>query len=273
MKTSSLVTSNEWLKIATQRLLTSGIDSASLDALLILCFCLKLPKVEILSNPNRKLTVTTLNRASKLLEKRKLNYPIAYITKKIEFYNRVFNVDSRVLIPRPESESFINLLKTSRLSNLKFLTDVGCGSGILGLTAKLEFPQLDVELLDISKGALKVANINQNELDVQARIRLSNLLDNSDYKFDIILANLPYIPTDMSISASAKFEPKIAIFASTDGLIYYRNLTDQLRRADKKPKYILIECLEEQIESVTKMFDDISYKLVRSESLVHEFCR
>jgi release factor glutamine methyltransferase len=271
MNTSSLVTNNEWLKRATQKLIVAGIDSAQLDCLIILCFCLRLSKIEVLSNPNKILTKTNLKLANKLLSKRQLNYPISYIIKQVEFYNRTFFVDSRVLTPRPESESFINLLKLSEISNLKYITDVGCGSGILGITTKLEWPHLNIELLDKSKNALKVAEINLSRFNIQAYPKLSNLLSDSNNNFDIILANLPYIPNNMYVNKAASFEPKMAIFAPTDGLYFYRLLIKQLRNADKKPIYILVECLENQIGLLTQLFSELSYKLIRSEGLVHQF--
>ncbi|HEY5267522.1 MAG TPA: HemK family protein methyltransferase [Candidatus Saccharimonadales bacterium] len=271
MKTNSLVTSNEWLKTATQKLIVAGIDSAQLDSLILLEFCLKFSRIKILSNPNRPLSKTNLSQANKLLSKRLLNIPIAYITKQIEFYERSFFIDSRVLVPRPESESFINLLKSCNLFNLKYLTDVGCGSGILGITAKLEFPQLNIELLDKSKNAIKVTNINLDLLSIRADVEVSNLLDNSNHKSDIILANLPYIPKDMTVNKAAGFEPKMAIFASANGLYFYQQLIRQLKNEDKKPKYILIECLDNQTEEIAKLFRGISYKLIRSEGLVHQF--
>jgi release factor glutamine methyltransferase len=271
MKINSLVTNNEWLKCATKKLLAAGIDSAQLDSLILLCFCRNLTKLEILSSPNQIVPRDDLYRADKFLAKRLLNYPVAYITKQVEFYGRTFYVDSRVLIPRPESESFINLLKSTDISGLRYLTDVGCGSGILGITAKLEFPNLNVELLDKSTSALKVANINKNNLLCKADIKLSNVLSESSHNFDIILANLPYVPIDMNINEPAKFEPKMAIFAPTNGLYFYELLVDQISGINKRPKYILIECLENQIELVTKLLNKISYKLERSDGLVHQF--
>src|SRR5665213_1193623 len=131
MNTNLLVTNKGWLSYATQKLKVAGIDSADLDALIILCFCLKLTKIEVLSSPNNQLSKNQIRLTDKLLALRALNYPITYITRNIEFYNRSFYIDHRVLSPRPESESFINLLKTEKISNLKYLTDLGCGSGVI----------------------------------------------------------------------------------------------------------------------------------------------
>ncbi len=273
MRTNLLTTNSEWLKNATQKLTVAGVESASIDSLIILCFSLSLPKLEILTNPNKILTRKELKLANKLLTKRLEHYPISYLTKQVEFYNRTFYIDRRVLSPRPESESFINLLKLSDISNLKYLTDVGCGSGVLGITSKLEFPHLNIELLDNSKNALKVTGINVDKFQISSKIKLSNLIGNSDYKFDIILANLPYIPYTTTINRAASFEPKMSIFAPDNGLHFYKALARQLVVKKKNPKYIFIECLDNQITELTKLFSNNSYKLTMSEGLVHRFSR
>lgn len=271
MNTSLSPTNKGWLGYATKKLKVAGIDSASLDAIIILCFCLKLTKINVLSNPYNKLSKNQLKLAEKLLDLREKNYPIAYITNKIEFYNRSFYVDKRVLIPRPESESFINLLKSENISNLQHLTDLGCGSGILGITANLEFPHINIELLDKSRYALKVTNINLSNFKIQAEVKLSNLLSSSNHKFDIILANLPYVPENMTVSEAILFEPKLAVFAGTDGLNLYKKMIAQLKKSNHKPKFILIECLNHQKPILKDLFNEISYKPIKSEGLVHMF--
>ncbi|HUY53083.1 MAG TPA: HemK/PrmC family methyltransferase [Candidatus Dormibacteraeota bacterium] len=273
MKTSLLITNNEWLKDATRKLIIAGIKSAPLDSLIILSFCLKVSKIEILTNPTRTIPNKKIKLVNRFLAKRLEHYPISYLIKQVEFYGRTFYIDSRVLSPRPESEAFINILKLSDISNLRYLTDVGCGSGILGITSKLEFPHLDIEFLDNSRNALKVASLNIDNFKIESIIRLSDIINDSDYKFDIILANLPYIPYSTIINKAAGHEPKMAIFAHDNGLYFYKILIKQLTVAKKSPKHILIECLESQIVPLTKLFNNISYKLTASDGLVHRFSK
>jgi release factor glutamine methyltransferase len=271
MNTSLSVTNKEWLSHATRVLKGANISSPELDAIILLCFCLKIKKIELLSNPSTILTKTNLSLADKLLNKRKLGYPVAYLTKTVEFYNHSFFVDTRVLIPRPESESFINLLKTENISKLKYLTDLGCGSGILGIVSKIIFPNLEVELLDKSKSALDVVKINLSSVGIDANIILSDLLTLSNNNFDIILANLPYVPENMSVNKAASFEPKMAIFAKNDGLFYYKELLKQLSAKPTKPSLILIECLNKQLSELTNLFNGLGYELTKSEGLVHMY--
>ena len=96
MNTNLSVTNKSWLSYATQKLKAAGIDSAVLDAIIILCFCLKLKKIDVLSNPSNKLTKNQVKLADKLLKLRVSNYPIGYITQNIEFYNRSFYIDNHL---------------------------------------------------------------------------------------------------------------------------------------------------------------------------------
>ena len=271
MNTNLLTTNKNWLSYATKKLNAAKINSSSLDAVIILSFCLGVTKIEVLSNPQKVLTEKELRHAENLLDKRLLNYPIAYITKSIEFYNHSFYVDSRVLIPRPESESFINLLKAVNIADLKYLTDLGCGSGVLGISAKLQFPHLKIELLDKSKSALNVADINLIKFGLKSHSKLSNLLSSSNNKFDIIIANLPYVPQKMVVSRAVLFEPKMAVFAENDGLYFYNKMLKQLNDINHRPKYILVECLSQQVSTLTKLLNKLHYKQIRSEGLVHMF--
>jgi len=271
MNTASLITSKEWLGLATKKLSLVGISTPELDAVLLLCFSLNVTKIELLSKPNIMLSKNKLNLANKLLQQRELGYPIAYLTKKIEFYGHTFFVDNRVLIPRPESESFINILRAIDISKMKYLTDLGCGSGVLGITAKIEFPFLRVSLLDKSKRALNVTKINLKSSGVDAKVILSDLFSFYEDSPDIILANLPYVPKYMSVNKSASFEPKMAIFAENDGIFYYRKMLDQMKKKAISPKFILIECLDKQIEFIVKLFNRSGYFLIQSDGLVHLF--
>lgn len=273
MKTNLLITNRSWLSTASTELKKNGIRSSQLDALILLSYVTSSSKAEIFANPNKVISEPMHKRLCELLKLRAVSHPMAYITKEIEFYGRTFFVDKRTLVPRPESESFINILKLSKLDGIHYLTDLGCGSGNLGITIKLEFPSLQIELLDNYKGALEVAKINLNKYKISSEPIKSNFLSNSNKKYDIIVANLPYIPIDMPINSSAKFEPKNAIYSGEDGLHHYRLLAHQIKEIGTYPKYLLIECLQVQLEDVAKIFSSIGYSLSRSENLVHQLVR
>jgi release factor glutamine methyltransferase len=271
MNTNLSITNKSWLSTASKRLVKSDIESAKLDALIILSKSSSSTKLNIISNPNHQLTSRQLKTADRLLNKRLKGIPIAYLTNCVEFYGYNFYVNDFVLIPRPESESFINLLKKIDIKSLSNLADVGSGSGVLGITAKLVFPHLSVELLDKSKATLKISKINSNQHKTKVSIKQSNLLSKSSKNIDIILANLPYVPTTTKLNLSATFEPKEAIFSGLDGLDLYKRLIPKISELINKPQFILIECLDNQIIEISKLFKTISYEPKISEGLVHVF--
>ena len=175
------MTYGEWLNIASKEFAAIGIESARLDSLMLLEFVTNTNRAYILANPENPLQGQSLQRLNKLLERRKNREPIAYIIGKKEFYGRQFIVNKKVLVPRPESEDFINLLKDilcnktsfSEVRNLekKRLIDVGTGSGCLAITAKLEFPDIEVFGSDKSESALSVANSNSKNLDAEVTFK------------------------------------------------------------------------------------------------------
>ncbi|MBD3250168.1 MAG: HemK family protein methyltransferase [Candidatus Pacebacteria bacterium] len=192
--------------------------------------------------------------------------PVEYIVGIAEFMNYQFKVNSKVLIPRIESEKLIKLA----LSEIKFkledthsvtVADIGTGSGVLGLTLLLELnkdydlSQFDIELTlsDISKEALTAAQDNYQRLFnpqlkkiTKVTFLQSDLLRNydQDKEFDLILANLPYIPTEEldDLDCSVKdYEPVLALDGGEDGLVLVRKLITQLDSRLKKDGVILLE--------------------------------
>ena len=166
--------------------------------------------------------------ASARLSLRLDRVPVAYIIGHKEFYGHQFYVTTATLIPRPESETLIELLKKAVPQNVSLLdetirlVDVGTGSGALGVTAKLLFPELNVTLLDISRHALKIAEKNAKSLGAECAIVQSNLLAAYPFTATIIIANLPYVDPEWERSPETDHEPSEALFAANHGkaLIY-----------------------------------------------------
>lgn len=216
---------NEWLQRATAQLTGLGIPSARLDAELILAHTLRVPRTHLHAHPDGTITDRQEEIANARLALRLDRVPVAYIIGHKEFYGRRFRVTNATLIPRPESEVLLELLRQAIPSPHRLLTsdplrlvDVGTGSGCLGITAKLLFPQLDVTLVDNSRHALKVAQQNSAEHDAEVTILHSDLLASYVFTADIIIANLPYVDTDWERSPETNHEPASALFASKNGL-------------------------------------------------------
>ena len=208
-----------------------------LAAEVLLAFVLKQSKEYLIIHSKDEL-LSNVEADFRILFKKFLNgEPIAYLIGNKEFFGMNFYVDRRVLIPRPETEllvekvlDFSNQLRLGR--SLKIL-DVGTGSGCIALSLAKNLVEAQVVGVDISVDALEVANINAKNHDLFERVefKVSNLLENLDESFDIIVANLPYIGEKRFNFVSKEaydYEPHVALFGGDDGLYLYKSLFQQL---------------------------------------------
>lgn len=233
----------DWLKSSVNLLKVSNIPSPYLDAELILMHTLKCNRTFLHANNDIALSNEELKIATSLLERRINREPIAYLVGQKEFYSRNFLVTKDTLIPRPESEQIIEFLKSLNLSNITNpkLADVGTGSGCLGITAKLERPELDVTLIDISSKALEVSRQNIQQFNAKATIIKNDLLNNIKLSFDIIIANLPYVNKKWERSPETSHEPGIALFAEDNGMELIKKLFSQCTTRLNQDGYLIIE--------------------------------
>lgn len=241
------ITISQWLKEATLTLLSADIHSARLDALILLEDELQKERSWILAHEDTLVEVDRLKVLNQKIAHRQQRIPLAYIRGFVEFYGRQFYVTPDVLIPRPETEEMIELLKALPIvptpeSGPSTLVDVGSGSGCIGITAKLELPQLDVHLVDIDESTLRVAQENGRRHDVKIQYRQDNLLLNSSGNaYSIITANLPYVARGFEISKDAEAEPDIALFAEDEGYMLIEQLLPQAAQSLLPEGYLLLE--------------------------------
>jgi release factor glutamine methyltransferase len=261
----------DWLTKFTQQLEKAGIGSARLDCLILLEDVMKKDRAWILANPDHKLSNTQLKRLESRIRKRSTHLPLAYIRGHTEFYGRKFLVNRYTLEPRPESETMIELLLKLPISTKVKIADVGTGSGALGITAALEFNNPNVDLYDIDASALAVARHNLALHELHLHTRKSHLLRRHIRTYDIILANLPYVPNHYRINEAAAMEPKIAIFGGKDGLDIYRGFFAQLHRFSWKPKYVLTEALPTQHSDLVEIAQSHGFELVKSADFIQVF--
>lgn len=141
------------------------------------------------------------------------------------------------------------------------LLDIGTGTGCLGITAKLEFPNLDVILTDISQKALNVAKFNAKALKSPVKTLKSDLLDEINSKVDIIIANLPYVDKSWEVSPEVKFEPDQALYANDDGQELIKKLIIQSENRLNNNGYLILETDPRQHNSLTKYAIKHNFKL------------
>jgi HemK-like putative methylase len=150
-------------------------------------------------------------------------------------------------------------------------TEISTGSGALGITAALELHIRNVDLYDIDASALSVARHNQALHELHLHTRKTDLLRHYLRPYDVILANLPYIPDHYQINQAAAMEPKIAIFGGKDGLEIYRRFFAQLHRFHWKPEYILCESLPPQHKDLDEIAQKYGFKLYKSDGFIQVF--
>ncbi len=260
---------NDWLLAATAQLLTVGIPSARLDAEIILAHTLRKGRTYLHAHAADEIELRDQEIADARLQLRLERVPIAYIIGHKEFYGRRFNVTTATLIPRPESEVMIELLgaivpkNKPLLNNMTWrLIDVGTGSGCLGITAKLEFPELEVTLADISVYALKVAADNAAKLHSDVQCIHSDLLLNYPLQPHIILANLPYVDSSWRRSPETNYEPAIALFAVDEGRALINKLINQTETSLLPNGYLLLEADPSQHNAIINYAKKHNLKLI-----------
>lgn len=219
-----------WLKQARQRLAAS--DQPALDAQLLLSHALQKPRPWLLAHPNQQLTPEQRSQLDALLERYVSGEALPYILGHWEFFGHDFAVSPAVLIPRPETELMVeqalHWLKSRPGSRV---IDVGTGSGCIAVSLACSIPELQIIASDLSSAALKVARHNARRHQVENRIHLvqANLLSAFKGKFDLVCANLPYIPTETLAGLDvARREPLLALDGGPDGLQCLRPLLQQL---------------------------------------------
>lgn len=268
-------TVGEWLLSANALLTRVGIGTAHLDAVVLLEDCIKHDRAWILAHTEQPLTDEQLARLTEQLNRRAQHEPLSYIRNKTEFYGREFYIDHRVLEPRPESETMIDMLKSLHLPRDVVIIDVGTGSGALAITARLEVRYADVMATDVDGEALKVAEQNCGKHSCDVQFLKGNLLKpfylHYHPKHSVLLANLPYVPDSFQINPAAMREPQTAIFGGPDGLDLYRQLFEQIDPLAYKPLYILTESMPPQHELLRSIAAQHNYHQFAHDDFIQVF--
>jgi len=230
------VTIGEALRDAAVRLEPVG-GSGRLDAVFLLAHAGGVSRAEMLAHRERELAAEIVARFEELVERRAQGEPLAYVTGEAGFYGRMFGVDERVLVPRPETELAIewavrHLRAIGRENGSA--ADIGTGSGAVAVTLAAELPELNVYASDVSQDALAVARRNAARNDVFQHVTFVHgdlaepLLAYAP--FDCVVANLPYVPSAECAGAPdpVSFEPLLARDGGADGLALYRRLVRDL---------------------------------------------
>lgn len=220
----------EW---TTGRFAQAGFDSARLEAQVLLAHVLECDRVALYMQYDKPLGEPELAAYRALIRRRLAGEPVAYLTGRQEFWSLPFEVDQRVLIPRHDSETMIEIVRDNTQSDAALcLADICTGSGALAITLLRERANATAVATDNSDDALAVARHNAEANGVLERIELrcGDMLAAlaADERFDVIVSNPPYIPSgDIDgLSAEVRHEPRAALDGGADGLDFVRTLIE-----------------------------------------------
>jgi release factor glutamine methyltransferase len=196
-------------------------DSARLDAELLLCRCIDMPRSYLFAHPEDTLDEGALERLERLLERRLSREPMAYITGFREFWSLELIVSPATLVPRPETELLVDLaLRQIPRDAHRQVLDLGTGSGAIAVAIASDRPLCEVTAVDRSAAALNVARENVRKLNLGNVTCVEGdwVQPVSDRQFNIIVSNPPYVRADDAALATLASEPIAALVAGVDGL-------------------------------------------------------
>lgn len=222
------MTIGEWLRHAKDALAESGCPDPQIDSRWIAEDTLGLSRSEMHFETERSLSPEEHERLEALLQRRVQGEPVQYLLHSACFMGLNFYVDSRVLIPRQDTETLAEaVIVALRQREKPRMLDLCAGSGAIGLSVKTLVPDADVTLTDCSRDALEVVRENARRLGVDVEIRHGDLFRAVWHqKFDLIASNPPYIPTgDLPLlQREVQREPQLALDGGDDGLEFYRRI-------------------------------------------------
>lgn len=181
--------------------------------------------------------------------------PVQYVVGNVDFYGNIIDVNENVLIPRFETERLVELTieKIKKMNKKVTILDIGTGSGCIAITLKKEI-ECEVDAIDISDEALKLAKENASKNDVKITFYKSNVLRNVSKKFDVIISNPPYLSeSDEVMDVVKNNEPHIALYAPNDGLYFYEEILKNCIYSIKDKFLLAFEIGYNQKEAITKL--------------------
>jgi release factor glutamine methyltransferase len=247
-------------------------DSPGLDAEIVLAHLLNISRFDLLSNGQSEVDTHISNRFNELIERRMKGEPVAYIVNEKPFFEDVFYVDERVLVPRPETE-FLVMEAIDYLKEYKkrpSVLDICCGSGCVGLSV-LRVVDCDLTMSDISQNALEVAKINVEKLfpqNLAVKLIKSDLFENINEKYDIITANPPYLSeSDMKefVYNELKYEPQKALFGGEKGIEITEKILNQAHNYLNPDGMIAIELGFEGSKHLKKHYEKLKLKKITKD--------
>jgi len=260
----------EVLQATTAYFKKHDLESPRLNAEHLLAHVLRRKRIELYLEFERELAEAELAPLRELVKRRAQGEPLQHLLGTVEFCGLTFLCDRRAMIPRPETEQLVEVLKSEIRDPKSEIMDVGTGSGVIALCLAAEFPGAQILAVDISNDALALAQENAARLNLAERVRFlkSNLLENVEGVFDVIVANLPYVSTQErhTLSREVLHDPEVAVFASTRGDELVRELIAQAPSRLRPGGMLALEIGMGQSEALLSTLAEKNYRDISSKT-------
>ncbi|SDY63828.1 peptide chain release factor N(5)-glutamine methyltransferase [Tindallia californiensis] len=264
----------EWIRWAVNELKQSEVQTPILDAEVLMAHLLKVERIQLHMYPELEVDQRTGEEFAELIQRRKQQCPVAYLTEEQEFMGLSFRVTPAVLIPRPDTEILVEaILKWVKNHQKKdlLLADIGTGSGAIAISLAHFEPELQIIATDISQEALEIArnNAKQQQVDHQITFLFGDMIEPikaQGKKLDAIVSNPPYITQEEMKSLPLSvigYEPKMALDGGTDGLAPYRIILEEALELLKPGALLAFEMGWKQGEALQILMEQAGLENVR----------
>lgn len=259
------------IKLSAEYLEKKGVESPRINAELLLAHILNCKRLDLYLAFDRPLSEEEVLLYRSFLKRRGEFEPLQYIIGSVEFYGLPFNVNSSVLIPRPETEILVDEIinHCKEMKELSIL-DIGTGSGNIAVALACNLPNSRITATDISKEALEIAEKNSimNKTENQVNFVQNDILQNDlkENNFDVIVSNPPYVSGKdfENLRPELKvYEPRRALTDDSDGFIYYRAITSGARRLLKSKGRLFYEIGQGQSAVVRNIFEENNFSRIQ----------
>jgi release factor glutamine methyltransferase len=260
----------EVLQATTAYFKKHNVESPRLNAEHLLAHVLGQKRIELYLEFERELTESERAPLRDLVKRRGEGEPLQHLLGTVEFCGHVFLCDKRAMVPRPETEELVEILKAEIQDPKSKIVDVGTGSGVIGLSLAANFPEAEIVAVDVSHEALSLARENAARLTLGDRVQFlkSDLLENVEGKFDLIVANLPYISAQdrNTLSREVLHDPEVALFAGERGDEVLRELIDKGRSHLRAGGMLALEIGLGQTETLLSGLAEKKYRDIYSKN-------
>lgn len=264
------MTIGELLNYGFDHLSQAGIPDAVLEAELLLEYATGRERIYLHLNRGQNVSEPCHQKYQSYIADRCRHQPMQYIVGQTEFYGLKFKSDKRALIPRPETEILVEEVLENWQPGFHTILDIGTGSGAIAVALAKHLASARITATDHSPEALELAgeNIKLHGLDGRVSLVQADLFPEGNEKFDCIVSNPPYIPTDQISGLQpevSRFEPAMALDGGSDGLDFYRRIAGSIAGHLNQPGLVALEVGMGQAEIVAKM---MSQALPAAETII-----